>query len=173
MATVVPPTEVEVCGSGATPNKGASRETFRKWIKAYLNLFGASGTPEGACAALGISEIVTNANGKAVKYFDGTLICTKEVLANAVTAVGGITQTSAFAVTPVGFHSVTGSCVFYEGANQTGNILYGATFSAGANVLFFMNVGKSPTNVLPSFSNGTTAAASHQITQQLVGRWKA
>lgn len=48
MATVQPPTESELCGSGGTPNKGAFREAQRKLILAYRNLFGGTGTPAGA-----------------------------------------------------------------------------------------------------------------------------
>lgn len=53
MPTVLPPTETELCGSGGTPNKGAFREAQRKFILAYRNLFGGSGTPAGARDALG------------------------------------------------------------------------------------------------------------------------
>ena len=55
MPTVVPPTELEVCGVGSTPNKGAAREAFRKFILAYHNLFGTTGTTTGALDTLGLT----------------------------------------------------------------------------------------------------------------------
>ena len=57
MPTLIPPTESELCGSGGTPNKGAFREAQRKFILAYRNLFGGSGTPAGARVALGASTV--------------------------------------------------------------------------------------------------------------------
>ena len=57
MPTLIPPTESELCGSGGTPNKGAFREAQRKFILAYRNLFGGSGTPQGARVALGASTV--------------------------------------------------------------------------------------------------------------------
>ena len=52
MPTVIPPTESELCGSGNTPNKASFREAQRKFILAYRNLFGGSGTPQEALKLL-------------------------------------------------------------------------------------------------------------------------
>ena len=74
MPTLIPPTESELCGSGGTPNKGAFREAQRKFILAYRNLFGGSGTPAGARVALGASTVgdavFTAASAAALKLLD-------------------------------------------------------------------------------------------------------
>lgn len=173
MATVLPPTEVEILGSGATPNKGASRESFRKWIRAYLNLFGSSGTPEGALAQLNIIESGTNQNGRFIKFFNGTLICEDTKLVNASVAPGIAVFSGDHAATFVGNYVVNGGCLFYAGANQTGNRLYGLTFASSTAFNSYMNTGQSPDLVSPSLTLGPTTAQSYRLSQTVTGRWKA
>jgi hypothetical protein len=60
MPTIIPPTESDICGVGATPTKTAARESFRQWIRAYLNLFGTSGTTDGALTTLGGDTVGIN-----------------------------------------------------------------------------------------------------------------
>lgn len=54
MTLYAPPTELQVCGAGATPNKGTAREVFRAWILSFRSLLGTTGDPADARAALGV-----------------------------------------------------------------------------------------------------------------------
>lgn len=182
MPTLVPPTESEVCGSGATPNKGASREVFRKWIKAYLNLFGSSGTTDGAVDTLGayrkgtilgavsqvagvptgaIIETVTNANGTAIKFANGTLICTHQQSTSAgIVVFDGViyrtvTNTWTF---PVAF---VANPNFFPTPISNGTFIWGALGGAGI------------TTAAVSFAAFSTAssAAIPVMSLTAIGRW--
>lgn len=163
MPTLIPPTEVEVCGSGATPNKGASRETFRKWIKAYLNLFGASGTPDGALTALGVIQTVTNANGTATKFFDGTMICSHS-MALAFINASNISTNWTYPVAFVGIPKTVSSLATVNLITTkavTGSGCYG-----GTNVNVIVGVF--------SLSQFVTGDATGEVMHgHAIGRWKA
>ena len=58
------PTETQVCGTGATPNKGTMREVLRAWILNNISLLGTTGEKADARTALevyGTAETYTQA----------------------------------------------------------------------------------------------------------------
>lgn len=58
------PTETQVCGTGATPNKGTMREVLRAWILNNISLLGTTGEKADARTALevyGTTETYTQA----------------------------------------------------------------------------------------------------------------
>ena len=56
-----PPTESQVCGTGATPNKGTMREVMRAFILSFRSLLGTTGDPADARTALEVySDVETD-----------------------------------------------------------------------------------------------------------------
>lgn len=63
MPTVLPPTELALCGVGATPNKGELREALRQLLNFNKNLLGDTGTALGALETLGVDYVPAHVVG--------------------------------------------------------------------------------------------------------------
>lgn len=129
----------------------------------------SSNIPTGA-----IIERGSNANGEFVKYADGTMMCWGKKAANASVAAGAaVLAANTLPATFVGDVSGGSDLIFYAGSNQTGKALYASrqSYSAVWNGAF-INTGRSPADVVPSFTTiGSDAAASYVLNWWAVGRW--
>lgn len=133
----------------------------------------SSGVPTGA-----IIEKGSNGNGEYVRYADGTQITWGLQAVNGTVAAGqaatpAITQPAAFTTVA----KTLAQFAFYTGASGVGNALYavpfGSSFTNNSTSLgvVVLNQGNPPASTFPSFTLGTTAAASLLINFITFGRW--
>lgn len=154
-------------GENLPPNKAFRRGNIINVVSQ------SSGVPTG-----GLIERGSNGNGEYVRYADGTQMTWGLQSFNASVTAGqtfqpGIVQPAAFVGTAKTFVQAS----FYTGVNGAGFALYavkfGSSFTNNSSSYgeLIMNLGKSPSNALPDFSIGSTAAASLLVNYFTIGRW--
>lgn len=154
---------------GVVPT-GAGGDTNRAaFVKAQANfdeLYATGGATSGS-----------NASGNWTKFADGTMITWGRQVVNQTVQPGtAVAWDSAAQPAPfvgVPQHSIT--ITFMTAANGGGEEIYGLAFpynQLDRPKVPFLNTGHKPAAVHPSFTLGTTVAASYFVDYQSVGRWK-
>lgn len=125
----------------------------------------------------GLIQSGSNSSGNYAKFADGTMITWGRQVANQTVQPGTAVawdpaaQPAPFVGVPQ--HSIT--ITFMTAANGGGEAIYGLAFpynQGGRPTVPFLNTGHKPAAAHPSFTLGTTVAASYFVDYQSVGRWK-
>lgn len=126
--------------------------------------------------ATSIIERGTNAAGNYVRFHDGTQICWRRYLQDAIVPPGQAVAISLnFAAAFVGPFSISGQVVFFESAGADGLALYGQMFSylVGTQTsISALNTGNRPSETFPSSTIGVHTAQSAVFDLMAVGVYK-